>query len=208
MDDAFAEADGEVATIVRRALGLMAQDLQKLVRPDYGKPHAESARIAPQGLDVWRECFRIIQAREIWRNYAGFITQHKPQFGPGIRERIAFASTVTENDERAARAVHAEARKHIHAVAQPGTILALPTAPCIAPRLDLPAADLEPFRVRVMRLTCIAGVAGLPQVTIPVGTVQGCPVGLSFIGWQGGDEALLDLAVATSRHVGVENAEL
>jgi amidase len=25
--------------------------------------------------------------------------------------------------------------------------------------------------------------------------VEGCPVGLSFIGWAGGDEALLDLAV-------------
>jgi len=54
-------------------------------------------------------------------------------------------------------------------------------------------------------LTCIAGVSGLPQVTIPVGTVAGCPVGLSFIGWPGADEALLELAVATSRHVGLED---
>jgi amidase len=46
-----------------------------------------------------------------------------------------------------------------------------------------------------MALTCIAGVSGLPQVTLPAGTVEGCPVGLSFIGWAGGDEALLDLAV-------------
>ncbi len=53
-----------------------------------------------------------------------------------------------------------------------------------------------------MRLTCIAGVAGLPQVTIPIGTVAGCPVGLSFIGWAGGDEALLDLAVRLARFVG------
>jgi amidase len=55
-----------------------------------------------------------------------------------------------------------------------------------------------------MRLTCIAGMAGLPQVTIPVGTVAGCPVGLSFIGWPGADEALLELAVAVSRYVGLE----
>jgi amidase len=54
-----------------------------------------------------------------------------------------------------------------------------------------------------MRLTCIAGVSGLPQVTIPVGTVAGCPAGLSFIGWEGGDETLLDLAVTVSRHVGL-----
>jgi amidase len=40
-------------------------------------------------------------------------------------------------------------------------------------------------------------------MSIPVGTVDGCPVGLSFIGWAGGDEALLDLAVTLARHCGL-----
>jgi amidase len=35
-----------------------------------------------------------------------------------------------------------------------------------------------------------------------VGLVSGCPVGLSFIAWHGGDEALLDLAVKLARYVG------
>jgi amidase len=195
LDDAFEETDTEVAGLLRRALDVMAKNLPKL----------ERARIAPQGFDPWRECFRIIQAREVWQNYERFMTRRHPQLGPGVRERIAFASTVSESDAQAARVVHAEARGHIRAVAQPGTILALPAAPCTAPRLDLPAAELERFRLRVMRLTCIAGVSGLPQVTIPVGTVAGCPVGLSFIGWPGADEALLELAVAVSRDVGLED---
>jgi len=29
----------------------------------------------------------------------------------------------------------------------------------------------------------------------PALEAAGCPIGLSFVGWQGGDEALLDLAV-------------
>jgi amidase len=53
---------------------------------------------------------------------------------------------------------------------------------------------MENFRIRVMRLTCIAVLSGLPQVTLPVATAGGLPIALSFIGWQGGDEALLDLA--------------
>ena len=57
----------------------------------------------------------------------------------------------------------------------------------------------EAFRVRAMRMTCIAGLSGLPQISLPIGTIGGCPVGLSFIGWAGGDEALLDLAVKLSR---------
>jgi amidase len=85
----------------------------------------------------------------------------------------------------------------------PGTVLALPSAPSIAPLIDTPAAAMEEFRARVMRLTCSAGLAGLPQMSLPVGTVEGCPVGLSFIGWAGGDEALLGLAVRLARYCGV-----
>jgi amidase len=62
--------------------------------------------------------------------------------------------------------------------------------------------ELESFRVRVMRLTCIAGLGGLPQVTLPIGSVAGSPVGLSFIGGAGSDETLLALCVALSRHCG------
>jgi amidase len=55
----------------------------------------------------------------------------------------------------------------------------------------------------VMRLTCSAGLAGLPQISLPVGTVNGCPAGLSFIGWPGGDEAILDMAFRLARHCGI-----
>jgi amidase len=63
--------------------------------------------------------------------------------------------------------------------------------------------EMESFRVRVMRLTCMAGLAGLPQMNLPVGTVAGCPAGLSLIAWPGGDEALLDLAGPLARACGI-----
>jgi amidase len=63
---------------------------------------------------------------------------------------------------------------------------------------------LENFRARIMRLTYISGLSKLPQVTIPVRTMLGFPVGLSFIGWEGGDEALLDLAFEVSKYCGIE----
>jgi len=115
---------------------------------------------------------------------------------------MEFAATVSERDAEMARQEQKRAREHIRALIAPGTVLALPTAPSIAPRVDTGAEALESFRVRVMRLTCISGMSGLPQVTLPVGLVAGCPVGLSFIAWHGGDEALLDLAVKLARYVG------
>ncbi len=192
LDDAFAEADAEVAALLRSALDDMARDL----------PKPRNGRIAPNGLDPWREIFRVIQASEVWQTFGSFIEKHQPRMGPGIRERMQFAAAVKTADVNKARENHAQARAHIHAVARPGTVLALPTAPCIAPMIESSSDDLESFRVRAMRLTCIAGLGGLPQVSLPIGAVAGTPVGLSFIGWPGGDEALLSLAVRTARYCG------
>jgi amidase len=115
---------------------------------------------------------------------------------------MAFAAQVSKQEVEKAREDHARARDRVRSLTQPGTVLALPTAPCVAPRLDTPGEALESFRVRVMRLTCIAGLSGLPQVTLPIGTIAGCPVGMSFVGWAGGDEVLLTLAVSLSRYCG------
>jgi len=194
-DDAFAEADEPVVTLLQKALARMKGVL----------PAFRHGNVAPQGLDRWRETVRIIQAYEVWQAFGRFIQEKRPTFGPGVAERMQIASAVTAAQANAARKAHAEAREQIAITIRPGTIVALPAAPCIAPRLDTCAQDLESFRVRTMRLTCIAGLAGLPQVSIPAGTLSGCPVGLSFIGWSGGDEALLDLALALSPRVGIEN---
>jgi amidase len=193
-DDGFAEADAPVAALLGDALAAMAGAL----------PKPQHVRIAPDGLDVWRDAVRIIQAYEIWQVYGRFVEEKKPHFGPGVAERMAAASKTTRAEADAARAVHKAARETIRAQIAPGTVVALPSAPCIAPKIDTPAADLDSYRTRVMRLTCIAGLGSLPQVSIPAGTVAGCPAGLSLIGWAGGDEALLDLAVTLSRFCGIE----
>jgi amidase len=79
----------------------------------------------------------------------------------------------------------------------------LPTCPAIAPLTHARNDVHEAFRLRAMRMTCIAGLSGLPQVSLPVGTIGGSPVGLSFIGWAGGDETLLDLAAWLARYCGM-----
>jgi amidase len=192
--DAFAQADEPVAALLRDALTAMSGAL----------PRAQAMNIAPDGFESWRDAVRIIQAYEVWQVNGRFITEKKPKFGPGVAERMLIASKITTAEADASRQIQAAAREHIRSKIKPGTVMALPTAPCIAPRIDTPQDELESFRVRVMRLTCIAGLAGLPQVTVPVGTVTGCPVGLSFVGWAGGDEALLDLAVAVAKYCGLQ----
>lgn len=192
-DDAFAQADADVAGLAHEFLRRAAADL----------PAATHQTVAPHDFDDWRGAFRVVQGREVWEIYGDFVTRARPSLGPGIKERMAYAATVTAEEAEAARQVIATARAHLRALLPPGTLMALPTSPCIAPLVDEPADALESFRVRVMRLTSVAGVSGLPQVTLPIGTVSGCPVGLSLIGWPGADEVLLDLACSLSRHCGV-----
>jgi len=194
LDDAFEQADDGVAAMLKAALTGMAPAL----------PGMGHIRIAPEGFDNWRECFRVIQAHEIWNVYGDFVTRSKPKLGAGIRERMAAASKVGADDLKQAKDVLAQARAYLRGTVQPGTVLALPTAPSIAPLTEASPAELDSVRVRIMRLTCMAGLAGLPQISIPVGTVAGCPAGLSLIGWPGADESLLDLVVSLSRYCGLE----
>jgi amidase len=191
--DAFAVADAPVAALDRDFLARAAGML----------PQATEGTLAPDGFDGWREAFRVVQGRETWATYGDFITRAKPKLGPGIKERMAYAATVTQAQADTARKVVGAARAHLRGLIAPGTIVALPTAPCIAPRIDMTAEESESFRVRVMRLGCAAVLAGLPQISIPVGTVAGCPAGLSFIAWAGGDEALLGLACDVAKYCGI-----
>ena len=167
-------------------------------------PKASHDRISPEGLDAWRESFRIIQSHEIWKVYGDFVKTHNPNFGPGVKERFAFAATVTDQEVAKANDVRRRARERTASLVKSGTILALPTSPSIAPLTATSPEELDLFRTRALRMTSTAGLSGLPQVTIPIGTVAGCPAGLSFIGWRGGDEALLDLALAVSKYCGIE----
>lgn len=194
--DAFKVADEPVADVCHAFLALASRSL----------PAGEEVIAAPAGLDEWCEGFRVVQAREVWETFGEFVVREKPQLGPGIRERIAFAATVTADQAAAGRKAVETGWTHIRAMLPPGTIMVMPTSPAIAPKPDLDARSMDGFRLRVMRLTSLAGLGGLPQVTIPAGTVAGCPVGFSLLGWAGGDEALLDLACEIGRHCGIVRA--
>jgi amidase len=125
-----------------------------------------------------------------------FIQSHNVELGPGIKERFEMAAKITFAEAEAARAVRAEIAKRLHGIAQPGSVIVLPTTPTLPPARDIQdGVSTAEFRALTLQSTCLAGHAGLPQISIPATEAAGCPIGLSFIGWKGGDEALLDLAV-------------
>lgn len=144
------------------------------------------------------DAFRVLQGRDIWRSHGAWVTARRPAFGPGIAERFAMCATLSSADEAAAEGTAAR----IRALAPPpDTVLCLPTVPAAAPRVGAAAEDLAAMRVRLMQLTCLAGLAGTPQAHLPVAQLNGAPFGLSLLAPRGHDRALLALVESLSSHL-------
>jgi amidase len=151
--------------------------------------------VSSEGLARWMEIFRTIQAAEIWASHGAWIAATKPEFGPGIRERFAWASTVMGEEVTAARRAREAIIARLDALLGEGDVLCLPTSPRIAPLRNSETTTVEvAFRHQAMCLLSIAGLGGLPQVSLPLATFESCPLGLSLIARRGADETLLAIA--------------
>jgi amidase len=140
------------------------------------------------------DTFRIIQGSEIWKNYGPWVVETKPQFGPGIKERMDMASSLRVDEVSNASADRLKIKFLLETLVPPGTVLCLPTTASLPPPTTMPDKDMFEYRVKNMSLICLSSLASLPQITIPAANYNGVPVGLSFMGWPGSDEVLLGLA--------------
>ncbi len=145
---------------------------------------------------AWPGIFRVLQGDEIRRRHGAWIDEYNPHFGPGIAERFQWTRTIDPAEVERMRPRREAGARHMDALLGDDAILCLPTAPGIAPRLATPAAELEAFRARAFALLSIAGLARLPQLSLPLGAMDGCPLGLSLIAPRGCDRGLLDWAAA------------
>jgi len=182
--DAFAHAVPEAATALHAALDRVVAQLGA----------ASEVVLSAEGIEAWMQDFRLIQGSEIWATHREWIGSLKPGFGGGIRERFVWVSTLTEAQVEPARVRRRAIAAHLHALLADDAVLAIPTVPGIAPLRGTPVPELEAWRNRCLGLLCIAGHAGLPQVSLPLAMVDGCPVGLSLLAAPGRDTMLLALA--------------
>jgi amidase len=140
---------------------------------------------------AWPGIFRILQGDEIRRRHSAWIDANNPHFGPGIAERFRWTRTIDAADVERMRPLREAVAAHMDALLGDDALLCLPTAPGIAPKLATPAPELEAFRARAFALLSIAGLARLPQISLPLGTMADCPLGISLIAPRGRDRGLL-----------------
>jgi amidase len=136
--------------------------------------------------------FRYLQGAEAWDSHGRFIEQHQLPLGPGVAERFDWSSTLTQAQIEQATQFRERYTEYIEAILGLDGVMVLPTMPGPAPLISAGLEEAESYRNRAIRLLCVAGLAGLPQVTIPV--LRGPSLGLSLIGPRGSDQALIELA--------------
>lgn len=150
--------------------------------------------VALESWDAMYWNFRYIQAREAWLTDGPLIERYAPPLGPGVAERFAWSRAVTDAQVNTARAFRIEFRQQLAALLGNDGVLLMPTMPDIAPLRSTADSALEDYRNRAIRLLCIAGLSGFPQLSMPMATRDGAPLGLSLLGPAGSDRSLVALA--------------
>ena len=184
--DAFGFADRGVAAALAPAVERLASVVGE-VREDL---------LAPQGLSVWARAQRTLQPYEAWLTFRDWLDSRNPRFAYSVARALLTGSMILESERNWANLMRQEARGRLAYLLQPGTILCLPTTPFAAPLKGQKLSALDPLRDRITCLCAHGGLTGVPQVSLPLATVDGLPIGLSILGPRGSDATLVAVARA------------
>jgi amidase len=195
--DAFAILGIEV----RGALATRVKAIEALLGP---ANLVESA--AQTGFEPLYWAFRRLQGREAWQVDGAMIERFAPPLGPGVAERFAYSRAVTDGEVAESEACRAQFRDRLRRLLGADGVMVLPTMPDVAPLLSEPESSLDAYRNAALNLLCLSGLAGTPQVTMPLATRMGAPLGLSIMGPVGSDLSLLRLAARIADEIGPASA--
>jgi amidase len=183
-----ADAFAMLGTDVRGALAPCVKRIEEMLGA------ATLVEAAGNGFEQLYWAFRYIQSREAWTAHGSMIERYRPPLGPGIAERFAFAKEVTDAQVAEAEATRSRFRERFTRLLGPDGIMLLPTMPDVAPLLTETEDNLNDYRNQALNLLCLAGLAGCPQVSIPIAERMGAPLGLSLIGPADADLGLVRIA--------------
>jgi amidase len=183
--DLFDATDSAASTMLLKQVDHLADRIRQVIEID----------IAEGKLAEWVETFVAIQSHEVWATHGSWVQAAKPKFGPGIADRFNAASKLSMETLEWALAARERIRARLDSLLADEAVIVLPTSPGIAPLRDSSAASLQDFRMRAVQLLCVAGHAGLPQISMPLAADDGCPLGLSVIAARNCDEDILQLAM-------------
>ncbi|UDY22854.1 AtzH-like domain-containing protein [Nocardioides sp. Kera G14] len=149
-------------------------------------------------VESWRQTYVTFQAHQAWDVHRAWLETRLDTLGDDVRGRFEAASRITDDQAEHAAEAADQARDAIRSFVG-DRVLVLPSTSSVAP---FPTDDVQATRDATMRLTSIAGLGGLPAVSIPLTTADGLPCGVCLVAAPGRDRDLLALAlrIAAAKH--------
>jgi amidase len=180
--DAWAIADAETRAALERELVRVEQRLT---------PRRQISLAGDGGLPQRATDQRIVQGRDIRRGIGRWVAEHHPAMAPDIAERFTWIAALTAPEIEAAERWREVFTRWLDEQIGDDGLLALPASPGAAPLLGESREARSTWRLTTIQLTAPAGLAGLPQVTLPCTGPDGLPRGLGLIAPRGRDRDLL-----------------
>ncbi len=169
---------------------LFMEDLRRLGLNAHWLPAGELT------LAHWAQAHRILAGAETWSIHGDWVSANGNTLGENVRTNFEFAYRAAQEDIAAWQCVRVAAGRLLDKLFDDtGAYIILPTVPGPAPWQSAAGDSLQRLREMSQRLLCIAGLAGLPQVSFPWRTVDGAPVGMSLIGPRGTDAQVLAASI-------------
>lgn len=140
--------------------------------------------------------FRHIQGKEVWDTWGDFIKRHAPTMGSAVAQRMNWSATVTQSQWLDACTYRQSFTAHIEQLLGDDGVFVLPTMPDIAPLKTDSDDAIEDYRNRSIRMLCVSGLSGVAQISLPLASRDGAPLGISLMGPRGSDRSLVALAEA------------
>lgn len=167
--------------LIGQLLGLSSQQIKPLRLPSLFNLHQ------------LHQTFKRIQGFEAWHNYGNWLKNHSANLGSDIKAHFQFAASI-QNDYLldGAYTLKNDFSIYLQDLLTNRALLVLPTTAGPAPEKNIDLETGEQIRAQTQQLTTIAGLAGVPQVALPV-TINHQDDSLSLISGPETDVSLLKL---------------
>jgi amidase len=191
----LADAQAAAPSQVRREVEKAARELSRCS----GLPLTTLA-LPEADLDAWLATFRTLQTYEANAERRGWIDAHPGAVSPDVQARFDAGAAVTPTQLQEARQMRSRLQTAVvELLTGPPTALIVASSAGPATRLDADPETQGEIRTATLRLTCVAGIGGLPGLGLPMAQIDGLPLGVCLVGAPGTDRALLDIAARSVR---------
>ncbi|EJT06276.1 amidase [Rhizobium sp. CCGE 510] len=180
-EDIFETIDGAIADEMIASLRSSAMPIRKI------------DSIASFSLADLAVAFITILQREAWTSNKTLFERSPDAIAPDIAARLRSGSRLDDEEVRAAYRIRKLLSAEIDRLLCENVVVALPTLAMSPPTRDAQPESFAAFRSACIKLLCLSGLSGCPQLAFPAASCAG-NVSLSLLGAQSTDRMLMNVA--------------